>query len=88
MKTAVADFDESHQILGKGIERVEAFNRNIKPQCSDVFPQKQPQTKLSYIVLKSKIKRVGKLCLRIFLSRLNSIPEFFSVPVFLRNMLR
>ena len=39
-------------------------------------------------VLKGKIKRVSKLCFRIFLSCLNSVPELFSVPVFLRNMLR
>ena len=55
MKTAVADFDESHQILGKGIERVEAFNRNIKPQCSDVFLQKSAANKATYIILRKII---------------------------------
>ena len=52
---AVAGFDESHQILGKGIERVETFNRNIKPQCSDVFPQKTAANKAIYIILRKII---------------------------------
>ena len=49
---AVAGFDESHQILGKDIERVEAFNRNIKPQCSDVFPQKSATNIAIYTILR------------------------------------